>query len=277
MLPEPKKSPSRLLGWLRTKSDTFQENWSKSWKTGHVSRQRGDPWWIDMTPVQWAVWLIYLSWWASSAEQYWKFRATADPHHVLPRCVPVFLNPSASHAAARGLKWVLTCEKKNTSADKAYGQFVCESIKKLHLQKIHQYTHVNHTWAHMFFFNKRRLPLKKKSAYMRIWTCKSAHPCSSLMRLEDAMIWYYMTIYDYIYMLLYWYYFVTLSWILNHIPHDLVVNSPVQSKAPHLLGDIFHPLQRDVLTVAWFLHGKLNVPFCFWLPLGTQWRIHHLF
>ena len=77
-------------------------------------------------------------------------------------------------------------EKKH-KADKAYGQFVCESIKKLHLQKIHQYTHVN-THELTCSSSIKAAPTQKKNriyAHLDLQVCS---PCSSLMRLEDAMI-----------------------------------------------------------------------------------------
>lgn len=238
-------------------------------KTGHVSRQRGDPWWIDMTPVQWAYgWSIYLG---GHLQQSNTENSVQLLTHIMfyPLRPCVFESIRLARCSTR-IEMGTYLREKEHKADKAYGQFVCESIKKLHLQKIHQYTHVN-THELTCSSSIKAAPTQKKNriyAHLDLQVCS---PCSSLMRLEDAMIWYYMTIYDYIYIYICYYMilFCHVSWILNHIPHDLVVNSPVQSKAPHLLGDIFHPLQETSWQLL-VLHGKLNVPFCFWLPLGTQ-------
>lgn len=110
-------SPKRALpvaGWLRTrKSDTFQENWSKSWKPDmfHVKEEiRGELIWLQYSEHMADLSILV----GIFSRAILKIPCNCWPTSCFTRCVPVFLNPSASHAAARGLKWVLTCEKKNT-------------------------------------------------------------------------------------------------------------------------------------------------------------------
>ncbi len=197
MLPEPKKSPSSCWANEAQKSDTFQENWSKSWKPDmfHVKAEIRVGNWCDSTLVNSAYgWSIYLGGHfpnAASAElgntqnsvQPW-----FHPHYVLP-VASLCLNRSASHAAARGLKWVLTC--KNTRLTRHMVRLLWEHQETPSIG-IHQYTR-KHTCSSSIKAAKKKVsfgiyPLKQKSR-MRIWTCKSAHPVP--VQWDYMILWYY--------------------------------------------------------------------------------------
>lgn len=235
-------------------------------KTGHVSRQRGDPWWIDMTPVQWAYgWSIYLG---GHLQQSNTENSVQLLTHIMfyPLRPCVFESIRLARCSTR-IEMGTYLREKEHKADKAYGQFVCESIKKLHLQKIHQYTHVN-THELTCSSSIKAAPTQKKNriyAHLDLQVCS---PCSSLMRLEDAMIWYYMTIYDYIYIYIYatiWYYFVTYleSWII--FPMTLLWIRQCKAKRRISLGTFFTHFRRR-LDSCWFCMGNWTYHSAFGYP-----------
>ena len=242
------KEPFQLLGDWEPKVTLFKKTEvSLENRTCFTSKRRSVVNWYDSSTV--SIWLIYLSWWASSAEQYWKFRATADPHHVLPvasLCFWIHPPRTLQHEDWNGY---LPARKRTQGWQGIWSVCLWEHQETPSTKNTSVHT-CKHTWAHMFFFNKGGSHSKKNRIYAHL-DLQVCSPCSSLMRLEDAMIWYYMTIYDYIYMLLY---DTILSRILNlesYSPWPCCEFASAKQSAASPWGH-FSPTSGDVLTVAGF-------------------------
>ena len=257
------KEPFQLLGdWEPEKVTLFKKTEvSLENRTCFTSKRRSVVNWYDSSTV--SIWLIYLSWWASSAEQYWKFRATADPHHVLPvasLCFWIHPPRTLQHEDWNGC---LPARKKTQEWQGIWSVCLWEHQETPSTKNTSVHT-CKHTWAHMFFFNKGGSHSKKKRiiyAHLDLQVCS---PCSSLMRLEDAMIWYYMTIYDYIYATI-WYYFVTYleSWII--LPMTLLWIRQCKAKRRISLGTFFTHFRRR-LDSCWFCMGNWTYHSAFGYP-----------
>lgn len=244
MLPEPKKEPFQLLGeWEPKKVTLFKKTKvSLENRTCFTSKRRSVVNWYDSSTDGWSIYLGGHFPKRRFSRVILKILCNRWFHpHVLPvasLCFWIHPPRTLQHEDWNGC----LPARKEHKADKAYGQFVVRASRN----SIYRNTSVN-TCKHT---RSSSIKAAKKVTF-GIYPTQKKHICASgpaslltLFQSNETRWCYEMILYATYYATI-WYYFVMhLESFSSCSCCGLVVDSPVQGKAPHLLkGSIFQPLR----------------------------------